>query len=236
MGLLILSTRGDAVRACPPGYYIARLWRFVTLRQSRKRRRIYICVLLLLIWEIVAWVGARALVVDSDLPQADVLVVLGGSANYIERSEAAVEIFKAGRVKKIILTNDGLRSGWSNAEQRNPLFVERALAELQRQGILNDSVEILPSVVSSTRDEAILLRTTAANRGWHSLLVLTSPYHSRRALWTFRHEFEGTDVVVGLTSVKNGRQTPSPWFWWLSPRGWRLVAGEYLKLIYYRIE
>lgn len=203
--------------------------------QISKRRRIYICVLLLLVWEIVAWIGARALIVDSDLPQADVLVVLGGSANYIERSGAAAEIFKAGRVKKIILTNDGQQSGWSNAEQRNPLFVERALTELQRQGISNDRIEILDNVVSSTRDEAILLRTTAANHGWHSLLVLTSPYHSRRALWTFHREFEGSGVLVGLTSVRNGRQTPSPWFWWLSPGGWRMVAGEYLKFIYYRI-
>ncbi len=203
--------------------------------QISKRRRIYICVLLLLVWEIVAWIGARALIVDSDLPQADVLVVLSGSANYIERSEAAAEIVKAGRVKKIILTNDGQKSGWSNAEQRNPLFVERALTELQRQGISNDRIEILHNVVSSTRDEAILLRTTAANREWHSLLVLTSPYHSRRALWTFRHEFEGSGVLVGLTFVSNGSQTPSPWFWWLSPGGWRMVAGEYVKFIYYRI-
>ena len=146
--------------------------------QISKRRKIYICVLLLLTWEIVAWVGARALVVESDLPQADVLVVLGGSANYIERSEAAAEIFKAGRVKKIVLTNDGLRSGWSNAEQRNPLFVERALNELQRQRISNDSVEILPNVVGSTRDEAILLRTTAA-----SLKFMTkSPKSSTRVI------------------------------------------------------
>ena len=182
-----------------------------------------------------AWIGARSLVVDSDLPQADVLVVLSGSANYLERSQAAAEIFKAGRVKKIILTNDGQQSGWSNAEERNPLFVERAVSELQRQGISNDQIEVLHNVVGSTRDEAILLRTTAANRGWHSLLVLTSPYHSRRALWTFRHEFEGSGVLVGLTSVRNGRQTPSPWLWWLLPSGWRMVAGEYVKFIYYRI-
>lgn len=181
-----------------------------------------------------ASIGARGLVVNSDLPQADVLVVLGGSANYLERSEAAAAIFKAGRVKKIVLTNDGQQSGWSTAEQRNPLFVERALSELQRQGVSDASIEILPHVVTSTRDEAVLLRTTAATRGWNSLLVLTSPYHSRRALWTFRHEFEGSGVVVGLTSVRNGRQTPSPWFWWLTPAGWRMVAGEYVKLIYYR--
>ena len=204
--------------------------------QISKRQRLYICILLLLIWEIVAWVSARALVVESDLPQADVLVVLGGSANYIERSEAAAEIFKAGRVKKIILTNDGQQSGWSNAEQRNPLFVERAFRELQRQGISNDSIEILHDVVSSTRDEAILLRTTAANRGWHSLLVLTSPYHSRRALRIFQHEFDGSGVLVGLTYVRNGRQTPSPWFWWLSSTGWQMVAGEYVKLIYHQFQ
>ena len=182
-----------------------------------------------------ASISARWLVVNSDLPQADVLVVLGGSANYLERSEAAAEIFKAGRVKTIVLTNDGQQSGWSNAEQRNPFFVERALGELQRQGVSNAGIEILPGVVTSTRDEAVLLRTTAATRGWNSLLVLTSPYHSRRALWTFRHEFEGSGVTVGLTSVRNGRQTPSPWFWWLTPGGWRMVAGEYVKLIYYRL-
>ncbi|HKU77038.1 MAG TPA: YdcF family protein [Pyrinomonadaceae bacterium] len=202
--------------------------------QISKRQRIYIGVLLLLVWEIVAWVSARALVVDSDLPQADVLVILGGSASYIERSEAAVEILKTGRVKKIILTNDGQQSGWSNAEQRNPLFVERAFKELQRQGIPDDKIEILPNVVSSTRDEAVLLRTTAAHREWHSLLILTSPYHSRRAFRIFRHEFDGSGVLVGLTSVRNGRQTPSPWFWWLSTTGWKMVAGEYVKLIYYQ--
>jgi len=191
-------------------------------------------VLLLLVWEMVAWVSARMLVVNADLPQADVLVVLGGSANYIERAEAAAEIFKAGRVKQIILTNDGQRSGWSNAEERNPLFVERALGELQRRGVANGNIEALPNVVTSTRDEAGLLRTTAATRGWKSMLVLTSPYHSRRALWTFRHEFEGSGFVVGLTTVRNGSQTPSPWFWWLTPSGWRMVAGEYVKLIYYR--
>lgn len=183
----------------------------------------------------VAWIGARMLVVNSDLPQADVLVVLGGSANYIERAEAAAEIFKAGRVKQIILTNDGQRSGWSNAEERNPFFVERALGELQRQGVANGNIEILPNVVTSTGDEASLLQTTAATRAWKSMLILTSPYHSRRALWTFRHEFEGSGVMVGLTTVRNGSQTPSPWFWWLTPSGWRMVAGEYVKLIYYRL-
>lgn len=198
-----------------------------------RRQKAYICILLLLAWELVAWLGARALVVDSDLTTADVLVVLGGSATYVERSRAAAEIFKAGRVQKIVLTNDGRQSGWSNVEERNPLFVERALDELQREGVPRTIIEVLPGTVQSTRDEAMLLRKTADERAWKSLLVLTSPYHSRRALWTFRNEFNGSGVILGLTTVKNGRQTPSPWFWWLSPNGWRMVAGEYVKFAYY---
>jgi len=200
-----------------------------------RRHKILLVLIVLVLLELLAWIAARALVVDSDLPQAEVLVVLGGSANYLERAQAAAQIFKAGRVKKIVLTNDGQPSGWSNSEERNPLFVERARSELQRQGVPTASIETLPEIVNSTRDEALLLRKTAVESHWLSLLVLTSPYHSRRALWTFRHEFRDSGVVLGLTFVRNGQQTPSPWFWWLTPSGWRQVAGEYAKFVHYRL-
>jgi uncharacterized SAM-binding protein YcdF (DUF218 family) len=64
-------------------------------------------------------------------------------------------------------------------------------------------------------------------------LVVTSAYHSRRALWIFRKVFSGTGIDIGLTAVAPGEQTPSPATWWLQLRGWRTVASEYPKLIYY---
>jgi len=30
-------------------------------------------------------------------------------------------------------------------------------------------------------------------------------------------------------------QTPTPGTWWFSPRGWQTVAGEYVKMVYYRV-
>jgi hypothetical protein len=30
-------------------------------------------------------------------------------------------------------------------------------------------------------------------------------------------------------------QSPRAFVWWLYPLGWRLVPGEYAKLIYYRL-
>jgi hypothetical protein len=53
-------------------------------------------------------------------------------------------------------------------------------------------------------------------------------------LWTFRTLFQDGTTQVGLDPVDTGIQTPPPATWWLHGRGWKLVLGEYLKLIYYR--
>jgi uncharacterized SAM-binding protein YcdF (DUF218 family) len=92
---------------------------------------------------------------------------------------------------------------------------------------------VLPGAVSSTYDEAVLLRDYALSHQLRSLLFVTSAYHSRRALWTLEHVFAGSGIEVGLDSPPPGRDTPRPFIWWLSPRGWATVAGEYPKLVYY---
>jgi uncharacterized SAM-binding protein YcdF (DUF218 family) len=66
-----------------------------------------------------------------------------------------------------------------------------------------------------------------------SLIVVTSPYHSRRALWSLRKVFAGSGVEVGIDPVAPGGQSPAPYMWWTTRRGWREVAGEYAKLVYY---
>jgi uncharacterized SAM-binding protein YcdF (DUF218 family) len=62
-----------------------------------------------------------------------------------------------------------------------------------------------------------------------SVLVVTSAYHSRRALRTLRQVFAGTGTTIGVHTVA---ATSNAW-WWLQPNGWRDVAGEYVKLSYY---
>ncbi|HEX8853676.1 MAG TPA: YdcF family protein, partial [Pyrinomonadaceae bacterium] len=169
----------------------------------------------------------------AELRQADALVVLGGSATYVERARRAAEAYREGRAPKILLTNDGQRGSWSSAEQRNPLFVERAVEELRRAGVPSEAIEILPRTVESTYEEAVLLREYADLHGTRSLIIVTSGYHSRRALWTARKIFRGSGVEVGLEPVAPGVETPAPSVWWLGARGWEMVAGEYVKAVYY---
>lgn len=192
-------------------------------------------LLALAAWALGAWAAAGWLVVREELPRADALAVLAGSATYVERAQRAAELYREGRAPRVILTNDGLSGGYSVADDRNPLFVERAARELRAAGVPAEAIEVVPETVSSTFDEAVRLRAHAEARGYGSLLVVTSAYQSRRALWTFKQVFEGHGVRVGVEPVEPGRQTPRPFAWWLYPLGWRLVPGEYLKLVYYRL-
>lgn len=201
------------------------------MQSQRIRRLVALSLLLLLVWGILAWIAARALIVKADLASADALVVLSGSSSYLERTQKAAELYRQGRAPLVLLTNDHTRGGWSSALQTNPYFVDRALAELTKRGVPAERIKIVPGIAESTQSEAVIVKNYAKEQEFRSVLIITSPFHSRRALRTFRTNFAGTGITVGLDPSS---QTSSSAFWWLRPSGWRDVAGEYVKLIYYR--
>jgi uncharacterized SAM-binding protein YcdF (DUF218 family) len=184
-------------------------------------------------WILLAWVAAEALIVRASLPHADAIVVLSGSNAFVERTARAVELFHEGRAPLVVLTNDDTRGGWSNALQRNPYFVERATDELLKGGVPTEKIRIVPGVASGTHSEASIIKDYAVAERYGSILVVTSGYHSRRALRSLRNSFEATGITVGLEPAPIGPETPSRVWWWLQPDGWRNVAGEYVKLVYY---
>jgi uncharacterized SAM-binding protein YcdF (DUF218 family) len=208
-------------------------------RQQRQRGRVWrygrIALLVFVAWILLAWVAAEALIVKSELTHADALVVLAGSSTYIERTQRAAQLFQQGRAPLIILTNDNIPSGWSVKEERNPLFVELAADELKRQGVPAEMIEIVPGTVSSTYDEAVSLQRYTGEKGLRSILIVTSAYQSRRALWTLRRVFRGSNVEIGLDAVEPGQQSPRAGVWWFYGLGWQMVPGEYVKMIYYWI-
>ena len=204
---------------------------------SRRGRTIVkIFVSCTLLWPLVAWVGAKLLISEAPLANADAIVVLGGSANYKERAREAAKLLLEGRSPRLLITNDNMRGPWSSAEQRNLYFYERSLEELRNAGVPENSVDLLLQPVASTHEEATVVRQYAEEHKLHSVLIVTSAYHSRRALWVFSRVFRDTGIQIGLISVRPGDESPRPATWWLSRRGWQFVPTEYVKMIYYVIK
>jgi uncharacterized SAM-binding protein YcdF (DUF218 family) len=206
------------------------------MKRSTKKRSLIVVLAIALFWPLVGWAAAKGLIVDSEVSHADAIVVMAGSATYFERAQQAAKLFAEGRAPILALTNDNVRSGWSVEKQTNPLFVERAADELKRHGVGANQIEIVPGAVTSTYDEAQRIRDYAHSRGWHSIIVVTSAYQSRRASWTLDRLFAGSAIAVAVNAAPVGEQSPSPATWWLSRFGWKSVAGEYVKLVYYRIK
>jgi uncharacterized SAM-binding protein YcdF (DUF218 family) len=203
-------------------------------RAKRRRRNLLAVVLcLVLLWPLVTWVGAQLLIVKSDLATADAIVVMSGSSTYLERADWAARLYREGRAPVVILTNDSLISGWDRKEERNPYFYELAARELQKRGVPESKIQVVSDIALGTYEESLGVRDYASAHQLKRLLVVTSAYHTRRTLWSLRHACEGSGIEIGIDSPPPGWQTPAPSRWWWRRWGWKVVAGEYVKLVYY---
>jgi uncharacterized SAM-binding protein YcdF (DUF218 family) len=200
---------------------------------SELLRRRVILVPLFCLWPLLAWSAAQLLIVKSELPVADAIVVLSGSSTYLERTDWAARLYREGRAPIVILTDDKLMSGWNGAEDRNPYFYELAAKQLQKQGVPAEKIRIVSQPALGTYYESLNVREYATSHKLMRLLIVTSAYHSRRALWSMRRACEGTVIEIGIDGPSPGWQTPSAWTWWMHRWGWKVVAGEYLKMTYY---
>lgn len=130
------------------------------------------------------------------------IVLLAG--NYEERSPVAASLFLAGYAPRILLTDDGVRRGWSPQHQRNLYAIERTEIELVKRGVPQKAIVRLPFAKSGTRYDALAVREYLAREKLGSLILVTSDYHAPRALWVFQRVLRGLPVTVSMVPA------PSP--------------------------
>lgn len=187
----------------------------------------------LTLWVAVAPLLAHFLIVLKPIERPEAMIVLSGSSQYVERCRKAAEFYRERKISLIYLTNDGEMSGWSVPDQRNVPFLELERRELVANGVLHDSIRVLGGTVKGTDDEAKAMATEAKAQGLKSVLIVTSPYHTRRAYRAFERMFVETGIQIGVEYAPLTDEQPSPYYWWLSLRGWQLVGGEYVKSAVY---
>jgi uncharacterized SAM-binding protein YcdF (DUF218 family) len=144
---------------------------------------------------------------------ADAVVLLGGGAQASRYEVAGVHLSVAG--DRLVMAAELMRLGkapvlvlggaWGRLDGREAPESHLTKDLLARWGVPADAM--LPLGPNrDTHDEALKVRTLAAERGWKRVLLVTSANHMRRASATFRHL--GIEVTPApcnfLTSVGTG--------------------------------
>ena len=88
--------------------------------------------------------------------------------------------------------------------------------------------------MKSTFEEAQKIREYAKKAGVKSMILITSPTHSKRAWLTFEKVFKGDGVSIMMRPSPYSRFRPEDW--WKKRRYVRAVIIEYQKLIYYKFK
>jgi uncharacterized SAM-binding protein YcdF (DUF218 family) len=102
--------------------------------------------------------------------------------------------------------------------------ISRSLSE--HQSFLNCCVDLDRSAVN-TRSNAAQTRLWVQERGFHSLIVVTSNYHMPRAIFELSHALPEIVLIPYAVVGEKWRDEP----WWTSSATLRLLLSEYLKYV-----
>lgn len=159
--------------------------------------------------------------------KAGAIYVLGGAA--LERSIAAARARNEGWSDRLVFTGSvrpdalrlfGLQRTEGEMGQRAALLA----------GVPEASTELL-ELGTSTMEEAYAVRAHATLRGYDTIMVITTEFHTRRVGNVFREAFRGSPVHIVVRAAPSARYNPARW--WESEDGLLMVNNEYMKLLYY---
>lgn len=167
------------------------------------------------------WSAGRFLIIaEPPLSQVDVVAVLSGGE--IDRIDEAVQLIQDGYARYLILTDTDAMAD-SGRRMTDYLFSEAA-----NRGLAVPQIDVTRHTASNTREEATAIRQLMEERGWRSCIVVTDPYHSRRAQIIFSEVFRDSGVSVRIHSVRGHWYTIRGWF--LRQEGWTAMFQEYLRI------
>ena len=104
---------------------------------------------------------------------------------------------------------------------------------LRQEGIDPRRIVLLPWTTTNTYDEAQAVLRWSEHRPFKRVLVVTSPYHTRRALRTFETVLRVRGVQVGVEPA-SATSEAVPSRWWLHRYDRHYVVYEWAANVFYR--
>ncbi len=166
--------------------------------------------------------AAASFLIEDDGPRkAAAIVVLGGDA-YGDRTLKAAELAKEGYAPFVIVSGPPSLIGYSSGEEVQFAEQHGYAASLFRE-------VHLPAEAESTRTEEDFVGKILRAQGIKSILLVTSNYHTKRAVKLWRRENPAIAVAV-VPSVDPARYF-TPQTWWKTRPGQKMFLLEWLKTI-----
>lgn len=156
--------------------------------------------------------------IDPKCAKADAIVAVSGGDTSARVAEA-VKLYNQGWADKLVFSGAALdTTGPSNAEAMRDQAINVGVPS---SAILTESNS------QDTTENAFL--TSALVGSVNRIIVVTSPYHQRRAGLEFKHFFGDKVQVVNHPTLRD-RQWQN--YWWSTFSGWTLAISESLKTLF----
>jgi hypothetical protein len=163
--------------------------------------------------------AAKWLVVDDPEP-SDVIVVLAGET--YQRPVEALRLLDQGMARRILLDVPAEATIFEFSEVQ---LAQKYVHDLPEAA----SVEICPIEGLSTRDESHDVEKCLKREAGSRVLIVTSEFHTRRALSIFRHEIRGKSFAVAAVYDESQFGTR----WWVHRQWAKTCLDEWLRLIWW---
>jgi uncharacterized SAM-binding protein YcdF (DUF218 family) len=187
--------------------------------ERMKKRRVFLALLTVIVMLLLALNADRGLVVD-DPKKSDVILVVAGETDH--RPARALELLSREYASKVVLDVP--------ARERIYQWTEPELAERWVQSLPQArEFVICPTQGLSTKEEAHEAGRCLRPLGAHDVLLVTSDFHTRRALSTFRHELPEMrfSVAAAYDPTEFGLQ------WWRHREWAKNTLYEWMRLAWW---
>jgi uncharacterized SAM-binding protein YcdF (DUF218 family) len=143
------------------------------------------------------------LVVEDTLEKSDAIIILSDDNFYADRATRAAELFRQNLAPVVVASGIRLRPYAGISELMTHDLVER--------GVPRERILPFPQDADNTREEAHLLKPFVVQKGWKSVIIVTSNYHTRRARYIVRAAFPD-DVRVEMAAARDADYDPANWY------------------------
>lgn len=168
--------------------------------------------------------AGSALVVSAAVRSPDVIVSL--ASHEWERLPAAANMARRYPDALVLLTLPPAVNGF------NCYDCAHRTDHLVKAGVAKERIRIVPLTQGGTYGEAVATRDFVAGRHLGSMLVVTSPYHTRRSLATFRTVLAPAGVAIGVAPA-TATSPARPEWWWAASYDRAYVGYEWAAALYY---